>query len=497
MKKHPAVIKSTTALAGLVVLGLLAAPAFNAATSMPAQAKTAPVMSPMSYAPASFAPLVEKVRGAVVSVQVRRKVSVRDNSGSEFYFDFPDIPKGTPFDEFFKRFQRSPNSKAPHRKKRRGTAQGSGFIISADGYIVTNNHVVKGGDDITIVLDNGKKLKAKTIGVDKKTDLALLKIKNGNTLPFVEFSNVEARVGDWVVAVGNPFGLGGTVTVGVVSARGRDIGQGSYDDFLQIDAPINKGNSGGPTFNLNGKVVGINTAIFSRGGGSVGIGFAIPANQAKNIIADLKKHGGVTRGWLGVAIQKVTQDIADSLNLDEEHGVLVSQVTAGSPADKAGMRTGDVILDVDGRNVRGPRDLARKIAAIQPGLETKMNVLRHGASKELIVKIGILKDRNSGSAASDANPGSTMGFGLELQPAADGKGGVMVTDVESGSQAEEKRIAKGDRILEIGGGKVSTIADIDAQISKARKAGKRAILLLIQRGKTNRFVALGLGKPAK
>ncbi|PLX41600.1 MAG: hypothetical protein C0605_05465 [Hyphomicrobiales bacterium] len=496
MSSKSTLIKSSTAVAGLVVLGLLAAPAFNAATSLPVEAKSSTALSPMAYAPSSFAPLVEKVRGAVVSVQVRREASDSGLSRREFYFDFPDLP-GTPFDEFFKRFKRAPGSKSPHRKKRRGVAQGSGFIISADGYIVTNNHVVKGGDDITVTLDNGKKLKANTIGVDKKTDLALLKVKNGHTLPYVEFSDTEAKVGDWVVAVGNPFGLGGTVTVGVVSARGRDIGQGSYDDFLQIDAPINKGNSGGPTFNLNGKVVGINTAIFSRTGGSVGIGFAIPASQAREIITDLKQHGGVTRGWLGVAIQKVTEDIAESLNLDDDHGVLVSQVTGGSPADKAGLRTGDVILDVDGRNVRGPRDLARKIAAIRPGVEAKMSILRSGSTRELTVKIGTLSDSGGKAPATDGGQSSSTGFGLQLQPATDGKGGVMVAGVDDGSQAEEKHIAKGDRILEINNDKVNNIDDFDAAVAKAKKDGKRAILMLIQRGKTNRFVGLSLSKDGK
>ena len=487
-------INRKTAIAGVAALGLLAIPASQLLTPVHVQAQTQDIRAPqLGSAPASFAPLVRRVKPAVVSVQVKSTRSVSQTRGGEFFFDMPNLPKGTPFEEFFKQFRRNPE-KFKHRKKgRRTMSQGSGFLISADGYIVTNNHVVDDGDTITVILDNGRKYKAKRIGVDKKTDLALLKITRDKPFPFVRFSHKEAQVGDWAIAVGNPFGLGGTVTVGVVSARGRDIGQGNYDDFLQIDAPINKGNSGGPTFNLEGKVIGVNTAIFSRTGGSVGIGFAIPAKQVMSIVADLRINGGVTRGWLGVAIQKVTPDIADSLDLDKVGGVLVADVTQGSPADKAGLRAGDVILQVNESDVKNPRDLARKIARIKPNTKARLLILRDNRKTDLSVRIGRLKGSAQASTDTAGDDGKSLaGLGMTLQRAGDGEDGVEVVAVESGGKADEKGIRAGNLILSINGEKVSSLDDVDRQIEKARKAGKKAILLMVRANKTNRFVALGL-----
>ncbi len=487
-------INSKTAIAGIAALGLLAIPAAQLVIPDRVQAETAVErITGLGSAPASFAPLVQRVKPAVVSVQVKSARSATKSGGSEFFFDMPNLPKGTPFEEFFKQFRNKPE-KFKHRKKgRRIMSQGSGFLISDDGYIVTNNHVVDDGETITVVLDNGRKYKAKMIGVDKKTDLALLKIKGDKPFPFVRFSQKEAQVGDWAIAVGNPFGLGGTVTVGVVSARGRDIGQGNYDDFLQIDAPINKGNSGGPTFNLEGKVIGVNTAIFSRTGGSVGIGFAIPAKQVMSIIADLRLNGGVTRGWLGVAIQKVTPDIADSLELDSTNGVLVSEITKGSPADRAGLRTGDVILQVNEAGVKDPRDLARRIAKIKPDTKARLLILRSGEKMDLSVRIGRLEGKRLAAGKTESENGKSLaGLGMTLQRAPDGKPGIIVLDVEDGGKADEKRIRPGNYILEVNGVKVSTLDDVDRQIAKARDMKKKAILLRVRANGTSRFVALGL-----
>ena len=339
--------------------------------------QAAPTQASPAASPVSFADVVDHVRDAVVSVKVKitetadASDSEDDDSGpsqGQGQGQIPHFAPGDPLERFFKRFgeQGMPHQFGP-AKPHTEQAQGSGFIISSDGYVVTNNHVVEKATDVTLTTDEGKTLHATVVGTDKKTDLALLKITKSGSYPHVNFAAKTPRVGDWVIAVGNPFGLGGTVTAGIVSARGRDIGAGPYDDFLQIDAPVNRGNSGGPTFNTQGEVVGVNTAIFSPSGGSVGIGFAIPAETAQSIIDTLKDKGTVARGWIGVQIQPVTDDIADSLGLKSNKGALVADAQDNSPAKAAGIKSGDVILGINGERIDGPRDLAQAGGAARPG----------------------------------------------------------------------------------------------------------------------------------
>src|SRR6202047_1894497 len=361
------------------------------------QSQVSPVVSPVS-----FADVGAHVRGALVSVKV--KTTETADSGDEL--EIPHIAPGDPLERFFKHFGEEGTPPDHHLKPHLTQAQGSGFIISADGYVVTNHHVVENATEVAVTLDDGKTVPATIVGTDKKTDLALLKIKQGGPYQNVDFATATPRVGDWVIAVGNPFGLGGTVTAGIVSARGRDIGAGPYDDFLQADAPVNRGNSGGPTFNTQGQVVGVNTAIFSPSGGSVGIGFAIPAETAQNVIAALKDKGVVARGWIGVQIQPVTQEVADSLGLKSAKGALVAETQPNSPASAAGIKSGDVILGIDGGRIDGPRDLARKVAALGPGKKTDLIYWHDGSEKTAPVKLGSLADEQEGGV----NPGMRQDY---------------------------------------------------------------------------------------
>ena len=345
--------------------------------------------------PAGFADLVEKVKPAVISVRVKVK------AGSEmmsFDGDMP-FPKNSPMERFFRRFGMPefgmPNDKdmPDHQPQPHGqfvTGQGSGFFITADGYAVTNNHVVDKAKAVEITSDDGKTYDAKVIGTDPRTDLALIKVDGRSDFPFVKLADTMPRIGDWVVAVGNPFGLGGTVTAGIVSARGRDIGSGPYDDYIQIDAPVNRGNSGGPTFDMEGNVIGVNTAIFSPSGGSVGIAFDIPAETVKTVVAQLKDKGFVSRGWIGVQIQSVTSDIAESLGLKGTEGALIAEPQADSPAAKAGIVSGDVITAVNGHAVKGAHDLAKQIGSMTPGAAVKLTVWRKGEEKSFSLTLGEL-----------------------------------------------------------------------------------------------------------
>ncbi|PWL19014.1 serine peptidase [Falsochrobactrum shanghaiense] len=474
-----------------------------------ARAEAVQITPPVQQA--GFADLVEKVRPAVVSVRVKKDVQETANSGPQFFGTpgFDQLPDGHPLKRFFRDFgfdQRGeprPDSRRPGNRQKsrpgheRPVAQGSGFLISEDGYVVTNNHVVSDGDAYSVVLDDGTEFDAKLIGTDARTDLAVLKIEDAKRkFTYVTFGDDnKIRVGDWVVAVGNPFGLGGTVTSGIVSARGRDIGAGPYDDFIQIDAAVNKGNSGGPAFNLSGEVIGINTAIFSPSGGSVGIAFAIPSSTAKQVVDQLIKTGSVERGWIGVQIQPVTKDIAASLGLAEEKGAIVASPQADGPAAKAGINPGDVITAVNGETVDSPRELARKVANIAPGEKADLTVWRNNKAEEISVTIAAMpqdmgKTDNPSAGGGDTQQGETLdSYGLTVVPAEDGNG-VVVTNVDPDSDASDRGIRSGDVIVSVNNQAVKSAQDIDKAIDEAAKAGRKAVLMQLQSNDQSRFVAL-------
>ena len=361
---------------------------------------------------------------------------------------------------------------------------------------MTNNHVVDHAKTVQVVTDDGRTLNAKVIGTDAKTDLALIKVE-GNDFPFVRLSDRDPRIGDWVIAVGNPFGLGGTVTAGVVSARGRDIGAGPYDDFIQIDAPVNKGNSGGPTFDTNGNVIGVNTAIFSPSGGSVGIGFDIPAETVKTVVAQLKDHGHVTRGWIGVQIQPVTADIADSLGLKTAEGALVSEPQNDGPAAKAGIVARDVITSIDGAPVKDAHALARKIGTMAPGTSVKLGLMRDGSEKTVTLTLGTLPDERQANAAAPQGGAEkgTPKLGLTLAPAGavGANQGVAITAVDPNGPAAERGMKSGDVILDVAGKIVSNPSDVTKEIADLHKAGKKTVLMRVKSGNATRFVAIPFG----
>ena len=471
----------------------------KASTSLTPTPVSAVKALPGVQATVNVADLVEKVSPAVVSVMVTHKAKAsRHDRGDR------------PFEKFFERFfdeehMEQFRNQPPGRRfgeeghqRPRGRSIGSGFIIDKSGYIVTNNHVIDGADTIEVKLDDGRSMDAKLVGSDAKTDLALLKIDAKKDLTFVNFGNsAKMRVGDWVLTLGNPFGIGKTATTGIVSARHRTIGAGPFDDFLQIDAPINKGNSGGPAFNAKGEVIGVNTAIFSPSGGNVGIGFAIPSNMAQDIVAQLKDGGKVKRGWLGVHIQQVTPEIADSLNLEKPRGALISKVTNGSPAEKFGLRRGDVILEVDDKDVDALRDLPKIIASIKSGEKVEMSIWRDGKEIELDAQIG--------SQPASVNVASTVKTGLEgmqlaeLDDQARGAlgvdqsvGGVLITGVASGTPTAKTGLRRGDVIVSVANTNVTTPDDVAARVGEAKQQNRRAVLMLVLRGGQERFVALPL-----
>lgn len=431
----------------------------------------------------SFADLVERVKPAVVSVFVKAE-QVDDVADTQGQGENP--LQGLPF-QFGPQSQEQNGHQQPHLMQ----AQGSGFFISGDGYLITNNHVVDHAKTVEIMTPDGKRFKAKVAGTDPKTDLALLKVDGSSDFPYVRFASKSPRIGDWVVAMGNPFGLGGTVTAGIVSANGRDIGSGPYDDFIQIDAPINKGNSGGPTFNQNGEVVGVNTAIFSPSGGSVGIAFDIPAETAKMVSDQLRSSGHVTRGWIGVSIQPVTADIADSLGLKEAKGALVDEPQESGPAAEAGLKAQDVIVSVNDHEIKDGRDLARTIAAIAPGERIKISYIRNGEARSLDLNVGRYPDSKS---AQKEVPDTDFKLGMTLAPAdqVDGAGprGAVVMNVDPNGAAAEKGIQQGDVILSVGGKPVSGPADVKQALREAKKDSKRAVLMQLKTAQGGRFVAV-------
>jgi serine protease Do len=454
--------------------------------------------------PQGFADLVAKVKPAVISVRVRFDVAAQQTGAKE---DGETMPfwQGSPFEKFFRQFgfEDMPNGMQNRQfgmsQTPKTAAEGSGFFISADGYAVTNNHVVDNAKTVQVITDDGKTLQAKVVGTDPKTDLAVIKV-DGNNFPFVKFADREPRIGDWVVAVGNPFGLGGSVTAGVVSARGRDIGEGS-GDFIQIDAPINRGNSGGPTFDLDGNVIGINTAIYSPSGGSVGIGFDIPADTAKMVVAQLKDKGRVTRGWMGVSVQPVMAGIADSLGLKKAEGALVDEPQPGSPAAKAGILAGDVVMAVDGHDVKDSRDLARQIGAMAPGTSAQLSIWRKGETKTVSLTIGEASDHRQASAGTEQQGTPSSGaprIGLTLAPASEvggaGNQGVAVVAIDPNGPAAEHGIKTGDVILDVAGKTVSKPEDVREQLASLYKDGKHSVLMRVHSGDTTRFVAVPFAK---
>nr|WP_246161532.1 DegQ family serine endoprotease [Segnochrobactrum spirostomi] len=446
------------------------------------------------YGPASVADLAEKLLDSVVNISTSQKVEVPNQ------VPMPKLPEGSPFQDFFDQFldKQGRGNGGGDREERPQRVQslGSGFVIDSSGIIVTNNHVIEDADEITVNFPNGTKLKAELLGTDKKTDIAVLKVKPTKPLKAVEFGDSnKARVGDWVMAIGNPFGLGGTVTLGIVSARNRNINAGPYDDFIQTDAAINRGNSGGPLFDMTGRVIGINTAIISPSGGSIGIGFSIPSSTAVHVINQLRQYGETRRGWLGVRIQEVTDDIAESLGMTDPKGALVAGVTEGGPAAKAGIQPGDVIISFDGRDVPKMSDLPRMVADTDIGKAVDVVVLRKGKQDTIQVTLQRLDEKAEAAANADdqptdqAKPATDKVAGLtlsELSPdlktkykIADSVKGVVVTDVDPASNAAEKRIQAGDVIVEVAQEAVTSPKDVVAKFDKAKKDGRKTVLLLL------------------
>lgn len=461
-------------------------------------ADTPPINPPAVQAPQkSFADLVQTVQPAVVSIVVEGHVSATEASGPQF--QFPDDER---FRDFFQHFfgQQMPQDggDSPDVRVR---AAGSGFIIDPAGYIVTNNHVTKGANDITVVLNDGTKLPATLKGSDSKTDLALLKVDTDKPLPWVKFGDSEkVRPGDWVVAIGNPFGLGGTVTTGIVSARGRDIHSGPYDDYLQIDAAINSGNSGGPLFDTNGNVIGVNTAIYSPNGGNVGIGFAIPSAQAKTVVDALKQNGHVERGYLGVQIQTVTKELAESLNLPQDQGALVAAVTPDSPAAHAGIEVGDVIVGFNGKSIDEMRELPRLVAATNPGEKASVKILRDGKSRQLQVTVAPYKEIVAQADSGPASDGAHLGVAVaaltdearaRFDIPKDVEGAVIV-NVEPGSPAARVGLRPGDVIRKADSHSIESPDDLIGALQKDAGKKHKQIVLLVNRAGSQWFVPVPL-----
>jgi serine protease Do len=486
-------------VAGFVVAAVAAGPStFNGLSQL---SLATPAHAASAQPSAGFADVVEKVKPAVISVRVKIDESETTGMGEGRGEGgennaTPQLPGG--LDKFFEQFGRPGMRQGTPQNRHAVTGEGSGFFISADGYAVTNNHVVDHAKTVQVTTDDGAVYKAKVVGTDAKTDLALIKVESDKSFPFVKFADRDPRVGDWVVAVGNPFGLGGTVTAGIVSARGRDIGSGPYDDYIQIDAPINKGNSGGPAFNMDGNVIGVNTAIFSPSGGSVGIGFDIPADTAKTIVAQLKERGFVDRAWLGVQIQPVTAEIADSLGLKKAEGAIVAEPQSDSPALKAGIVAGDVITAMNGVALKDSRDLARKVGTMAPGTSVKLTVARKGEAKIIELTLGKMPNQQQAKADAGTPTDGSPRLGLGLAPAKEvagsGDQGVAVVQVDPNGPAAERGIKTGDVILDVGGKAVANAADVRKALGEARTAGKSAVLMRVKTAEAVRFVALPVGK---
>jgi len=497
-----------SALALLVGVGGVSTAFVLSGQAANAQVKNAAqIVVPQTSVQQGFADLVEAVKPAVVSILVEAEAPGRQVQGGgrspNFEFNFPDLPEDHPFRDFFDQFgprgpggQGDSGAEAP---RRHFMAAGSGFIISADGYVVTNNHVVEDATKVTVVFDDGTEQVAEVIGTDERTDLAVLKIE-GEDLPFVTFEQEPSRVGDWVVAVGNPFGLGGTVTVGVISGAGRDIGGSNYGDFLQIDAAVNTGNSGGPAFNTNGDVVGVNTAIYSPNGGNVGIAFAIPARTVQQIVNQLIENGTVTRGYLGVSIQDVTKDIADSVGLPNARGAIVREPTEDGPAGAAGVKSGDIITKVDGDDINDALDLSRTIAGKAPDSTVELTIWRDGAETTLSVQLQQLDETAAATPSPDqptppqALPEAATALGMTLVPNGDGSGGLLIQNVDGDSLAAQRGFATGDVILEADNKPVAQPSDFEAAVQAVRDRGLNTVLVKVARDGESRFVGLPIAE---
>ena len=477
------------AAALLAATALSGALGWNAYADQQAQpsAITPPAVHVLNAGPPGFADLVARVRPAVVTITATERVA--QGAGSPF-------PPGSEQDRMFRRFFGAPGAEQP----RAAQALGSGFLIDAEGHVVTNNHVVDGATAIRVTLDDKREFAARVVGRDPRTDLALLKVDAGGDLPFLRLGDSDsARPGDWVVALGNPYGLGGTVTAGIVSARGRDIGAGPYDDFLQVDAPIYRGNSGGPLFSASGDVIGVNTAIFSPSGGSIGIGFAIPSNMVKQVVAQLNEHGRVERGFLGAATQPVTPALAQAMQLPEPKGALVASVENGSPAAQAGLQPGDVVTAVDGNAVASPRDLARAIGDAQPGSTVALAVQRDGGARQLRVTLAELREKNPAPAAEEGDTGGGA-IGIALAPLDGaarealhlprGTDGAVVAAVRPDSVAAEAGLQPGDVITAVGPHHVKDPEGAARAIREATRSPGAAVALRILRDGHGAFVAL-------
>ena len=495
-----------------IIVGFGGGTAFLVASSPSATAQgvqpAAQIQVPAVEVQPSFADLVEAVKPAVVSIVVESEGAERNvrRGGREFNFQFPDLPDDHPFKDFFNQFgdqfgQRGgDDDDRQQRRPRRVMASGSGFVISGDGYIVTNNHVVENATKVTVIFEDGDERQATIVGTDERTDLAVVKIEGAEDLPYVKLSDADVRVGDWVVAVGNPFGLGGTVTAGIVSARGRDIAGSAYGDFLQIDAAVNTGNSGGPAFDLNGEVVGVNTAIFSPNGGSVGIAFAIPAEVVKMVTDQLIENGAVTRGFLGVGIQDVSRDIADSVGLNRPRGALVTEPTEGGPAASAGIQSGDIVLEVDGRSIDDALDLSRTIAAKDPGTPVEVTVWRDGSEQTFEVTLATLEEDEVVEAPVEQpdepvepDQPEPSSVGITVVPNAGGEG-LLIQDIDASSLAAEKGFAVGDTILSVDNKPVATAAEFEDAIQGVKSSGRGTALIKAQRDGQTRFVGLPLNE---
>lgn len=464
--------------------------------------------------PDGIADVAEKVIDSVVNISTSSTVEAKNSGEGGNRGAMPQLPPGSPFEEFFEDFfknrgGRGGGEKGGGMQPRKTNSLGSGFIIDASGLVVTNNHVIDGADEITVIQNDGTKIKAELIGVDKKTDLALLKFTPVKPVTAVKFGDSDKlRLGEWVIAIGNPFSLGGSVTVGIVSARNRDINNGPYDSYIQTDASINRGNSGGPLFNLDGEVVGVNTLIISPTGGSIGLGFAVPSKTVAGVIDQLREYKEVRRGWLGVRIQPVTDEIAESLNIKPARGALIAGIDDKGPAKPAGLETGDVVVKFDGKDVKEPKDLSRIVAATTVGKAVDVLIIRKGKEETKKVTLGRLEDdkpvQASLKAAPEAEkPATQKALGLDLTGLSkelrtkykikDSVKGVVVTGVDSGSDAADKRLAAGDVIVEVAQEAVTNAADVKKRIDAVKKDGKKSVLLLVSNGEGElRFVALSV-----